>query len=109
MRPDVLLFGEEHPDSDTLETLISDDLKKKLDLLLIIGTSLKVDGIKSLVKKFAKAVRSNKGSIVFVNKTEATKSVWSNILGYWVEGDCDTWVRDLEKRTKTLSWSRTAA
>jgi hypothetical protein len=36
--------------------------------------------------------------VVFVNLTGVAESVWGGVIDYWVEWDCDAWVKDLKKR-----------
>ncbi|RKU42399.1 hypothetical protein DL546_004599 [Coniochaeta pulveracea] len=71
-------------------------------MLLILGTSLRVHGLKVLVKEFAKAAHSKGGKVVFVNFTKPPESVWSDVIDFWVQWDCDTWVLDLKNRKPAL-------
>jgi hypothetical protein len=102
--PNIVLYNDPtpHPSTTTTSTFLSADKGRKLDLLLIIGTSLKVHGIKKLVKDFAKTVHANNGSVIFVNKGALPKSEWHNVVDYWIEGDCDAWVHDLKSRIPNL-------
>ena len=102
--PNIVLYNDPtpHPTASTTSTVISADLSRKPDLLLIFGTSLKVHGIKKLVRDFAKIVHANKGVVVLVNRDELGKSEWQNHIDYWIEGDCDTWVHDLRNRIPNL-------
>jgi len=102
--PNIVLYNDPtpHPSTTTTTTVISADLARKPDLLLIFGTSLKVHGIKKLVKDFAKQVHANKGTVVFINKCPLGKAEWSNVIDYWVEGDCDSWIHDLKSRIPNL-------
>jgi NAD+-dependent protein deacetylase SIR2 len=102
--PNIVLYNDPtpHPSTTTTSTVISADLSKRPDLLLVFGTSLKVHGIKKLVKDFAKTVHANKGVVILVNKGELGKSEWKNVIDYWVEGDCDEWVHDLKRRIPNL-------
>ena len=43
-----------------------------------------------------------KGIVILVNKVELRKSEWSNIIDYWIEGDCDSWIHDLKTRIPDL-------
>jgi hypothetical protein len=96
----------------------SRDMARKPDLLIIMGTSLKVHGLKRLVKDFALSVRaaaispskpSTKsslrtamlGKVILVNKTPPP-SDWSNIIDYWVKGDTDGWVTQCEAEWKKI-------
>jgi len=101
LRPNIVLYGEEHPSADELSTISTHDLKVGVDLLIIMGTSLKVHGLKVLVKEFSKAVHlktGKKGKVVFVNLTQPPGTVWDDVIDYWVSMDCDAWVKDLHVR-----------
>jgi hypothetical protein len=67
-------------------------------VLLILGTSLKVHGLKVMVREFAKTVHSKGGKVVFINRTKPPESTWGEFIDYWVEWDCDEWVLDLKQR-----------
>ncbi|KAK4118886.1 DHS-like NAD/FAD-binding domain-containing protein [Parathielavia appendiculata] len=102
LRPDIVLYGEEHPQAHLISPLIQHDLSLGPDMLLILGTSMRVHGLKVLVKEFAKAVHDRGGRVVFVNFTKPPESVWADIIDYWVEWDCDAWVSDLQQRKPAL-------
>lgn len=103
LRPDIVLYGEDHPNAHLISPIVQHDLSLTPDMLLILGTSLKVHGLKVLVREFAKAVHSRCGKVVFVNFTKPPESVWSDVIDYWVQWDCDTWVEDLKQR-KPIMW-----
>ncbi|KAI3629610.1 hypothetical protein MIR68_011045 [Amoeboaphelidium protococcarum] len=58
LRPDIILYSEHHSACDTIGQCWESDLKKRPDLLLVMGTTLKVAGIKTLVRDFARQVKS---------------------------------------------------
>ena len=70
-----------------------------------MGTSLKVHGLRKLVKDFAKTVHSSSSSrkpcnVIFINKT-APSSEWSDIIDYHICGETDAWT------TKVISdWKK---
>ncbi|KAK7734281.1 NAD-dependent deacetylase hst3 [Cytospora paraplurivora] len=104
LRPDIVLYGEEHPDSQRISDIIQHDLSLAPDMLIIMGTSLKVHGLKTVVKEFAKAVHNKKdGRVIFVNYTKPADSVWADTIDFWVQMDCDSWVHDLKEK-KPLIW-----
>ena len=108
LRPNIVLYGEEHPAAQLLAPITTHDLSLAPEILLIMGTSLKVHGLKNLVREFAKAVHaraSGKGKVIFVNLTKPAESVWGEILDYWVGMDCDAWVDDLKERRGDI-WLR---
>ncbi|OTB03826.1 hypothetical protein M426DRAFT_59567, partial [Hypoxylon sp. CI-4A] len=102
LRPDIVLYGEEHPQSDLISPIVQHDLSASPDLLLILGTSLRVHGLKVMVREFAKAVHNKGGMVVFINLTKPSESAWGDIIDYWIEWDCDAWVDDLKDRKPHL-------
>jgi len=102
LRPDIVLYGEEHPHAHLIHPLVKHDLSLGPDMLLILGTSMRVHGLKVLVREFARAVHDRGGKVVFVNFTKPPESVWSDVIDYWVQWDCDAWVEDLQKRKPAL-------
>ncbi|RKP31860.1 DHS-like NAD/FAD-binding domain-containing protein, partial [Metschnikowia bicuspidata] len=95
LRPNIVLYGENHPQSEILTKGLNLDITLKCDLLLIMGTSLKVDGVKKLVRSVAKGVHELGGHVIFVNKTPVTKQ-WFKFIDYEVLCDCDNFVRALK-------------
>ncbi|KFY17635.1 hypothetical protein V492_00530 [Pseudogymnoascus sp. VKM F-4246] len=102
LRPDIVLYGEEHPSAHLVGPLITHDLSLNPDMLLILGTSMRVHGLKVMVREFAKAVHGRGGSVVFVNQTKPPDSIWGDVIDYWVEWDCDAWVADLKHRRNDI-------
>lgn len=96
LRPDIVLYNEHHPHGERIGELQAMDLKKRPDILIVMGTSLKIVGLKKFVKEAAKVVHAQKkGKVVFVNRTEPSKE-WEDIIDYHVMGDADQWVELLE-------------
>jgi NAD-dependent histone deacetylase SIR2 len=112
-----VLYDEPHPLGEDIGVIQSADVARKPDMLIIMGTSLKVHGLKKLVKDFAKAVhlsasattgkaKSWAGKVVFVNRTPPT-SEWDGIIDYHVEGYTDIWVEKVLndwKKMKPTDW-----
>ncbi|CAK7897282.1 NAD-dependent histone deacetylase Hst3p [[Candida] anglica] len=101
LRPSIVLYGENHPQAEFLARGLSTDLRSRPDLLIIMGTSLKVDGVKKLVRSLASSIHDKGGKIVFVNKTPVSTS-WSGIIDYQVLGDCDEFVRAVKREIPDL-------
>ncbi|TFK75118.1 DHS-like NAD/FAD-binding domain-containing protein [Pluteus cervinus] len=62
LRPSVVLYNEDHRDGEGVGEVVRRDLIKgkgrnPADLLLVVGTSLRVPGTKRMVREFSKAVR----------------------------------------------------
>jgi NAD-dependent histone deacetylase SIR2 len=119
LRPAIVLYDEPHPLGEDIGTIQMADVNKKPDLLIIMGTSMKVHGLKQLVKDFAKTIRSNAPTtsstvspskrpcrVLFVNKT-APSSEWADIIDYHIAGDTDAWVTKVVedwKRIRPSDW-----
>lgn len=89
IRPNIVLYGEEHPYSEKFGANISKDLKRKPTMLLIFGTSLKVTGVKKMVREMSKKVHENGGVVVLVNREAVSNSCWRNYIDYQIVSDCD--------------------
>jgi len=101
LRPSIVLYDEPHPHGEEIGDLQAYDLKRSPDLLLVMGTSLKVHGLKLVVREFAKAVHARKGLVVFVNLTPPTKE-WEDIIDIHVAGETDAWVDKVEADWKHI-------
>ena len=108
LRPNIVLYGEDHPSNTLLTPLIPFDASCQPEVLVIMGTSLKVFGLQKIVREFAKSVHSQKngkGRVLFVNRTRPSESMWEGIIDDFVAMDCDNWVEDLKNRRHDL-WLR---
>ncbi|KZV74873.1 DHS-like NAD/FAD-binding domain-containing protein, partial [Peniophora sp. CONT] len=115
LRPAIVLYDEPHPLGDDIGVIQTSDLSRRPDLLVIMGTSLKVHGLRRLVREFAKAVHAGAPEgkpstyaykVVFVNKTPPG-SEWSGVIDYHVGGETDAWagrVLDDWKRVRPADW-----
>ncbi|CAO3589878.1 unnamed protein product [Absidia cylindrospora] len=108
LRPAVVLYNEEHPNGESIGLAQATDIKKRPDLLIVMGTSLKIIALKKFIKQMAKSIHTNHprtGCVIFVNKTKPTKE-WDSVFDYQVMGDADTWVGLTEEKlmdTKALA------
>lgn len=107
MRPNIVLYGESNPADHLLGPLVPFDIASGPEVLLIMGTSLKVHGLKKVIRDFAKAVhsRKDKGRVIFVNRESPAESIWDGIIDDYISMDCDDWVQDLRTRRDDL-WLR---
>lgn len=109
LRPNIVLYGEDHPQNSLLSPFVPFDASSQPDVLIIMGTSLKVFGLQKIIREFAKAVHAQKnGKVIFVNRTKPAESVWDNFIDYFVPMDCDDWVSNLKSRRPDV-WLRQGA
>ena len=77
LRPSVVLYNELHKDGEEVGEAVKRDLlgnpkgkgRTGADLLIVVGTSLRVPGTKRMVREFAKAIRS---------RSAASSTLWQN-------------------------------
>lgn len=99
LRPNIVLYGENHPSCEFIaQGLNLDILRGRPDFFIIMGTSLKVDGVKKVVKQISKQVHERGGIVILINKTTIGDSTWHGVIDYQIMCDCDTWVHYLEKQ-----------
>lgn len=100
LRPAIVLYNEEHPNGESIGQLQVSDLRKNPDLMIVMGTSLKIPALKKFIKQAARIIHSRPGGIVvFVNRTSPTKE-WDKIFDYEVLGDSDEWVELTNEKIK---------
>ncbi|KAI9263030.1 DHS-like NAD/FAD-binding domain-containing protein [Sporodiniella umbellata] len=99
LRPNIVLYNEHHPESEEIGKMQTTDLKRKPDLMIVMGTSLKIPALKKFIKQAARLIHSNKsGKVIYVNRTPPTKE-WDSVFDYEVLGDTDDWVEMIEQRS----------
>lgn len=82
LRPSVVLYNEDHKDGEEVGNVVRKDLigsskgkgRAGADLLLVVGTSLRVPGTKRIVREFSKAVRSRYTALNAPSEDPATSS-----------------------------------
>ncbi|KAJ3024790.1 UNVERIFIED_CONTAM: hypothetical protein HDU68_007778 [Siphonaria sp. JEL0065] len=123
MRPNIVLYGEHHASGADISKSVGVDVKRRPDVVLVMGTSLKVEGVKTLVKNLARACHESPSSssstteagacgsggiVVLLNRTRLGKE-WESVFDYQILGDVDDCVELLEDamaKLETLSTRR---
>jgi len=93
LRPDIILYGEEHPDSTWLAERQHEDIELKPDVLLVMGTALKVPGCRQMVQEFARVVHERGGRVICVNCAGVN---WKGVIDDDVRMASDAWVTAIE-------------
>ncbi|KAF8861555.1 DHS-like NAD/FAD-binding domain-containing protein, partial [Acephala macrosclerotiorum] len=88
LRPDVLLYGEPHPDEQEILETVEDGLRICPDLVLIVGTKLGIPGARSTAANFCHAARIVGGASFWISKEDPVSSVRA-LCDYVLIGDCD--------------------
>lgn len=90
LRPRIVLYNEFHPDGEIIGKISQKDLKLKPDCLVIVGTTLKIPGVRVLLRELTRMIHNSKGCVVWVNKEEPSTSIvdYLEYLDLIVIGDC---------------------
>lgn len=111
LRASVVLYGEEHPQGESIGRMVEKDLKGlggksegkegKVDFLLVAGTSLSIPGVKRIIKEMAKSLHAKSSSqasgavrTVFVNDQQPKGTEWNDVFDIWVKGDIQSFAQD---------------
>ena len=97
MHPTIIHYHQIHPDGAFIGKMCEKDID--CDLLIVIGTSLYVDGVKRLVKTFCRAPNVQ-GKRILVNLTKPNKE-WNDFFDYFYEGDCNKFVKMAKEMKNT--------
>ncbi|KAJ7163958.1 DHS-like NAD/FAD-binding domain-containing protein [Mycena crocata] len=124
LRPSVVLYNEAHKDGEGVGDVVRRDLlglskgkgRSGADLLLVVGTSLRVQGTKRMVREFSKAVRAAAGSnrpspapatgtpeeeppikTVYLNLDFPVPTrEWEGVFDTWLQGDAQVFAGMLQ-------------
>ena len=91
LRPRIVLYNEHNPDEEAIGTVVGADLRARPDAVIVVGTSMKIPGVRRIVREMCGVVRGRKdGLAVWINcgpppLGKEFEDCWDLI----VEGDCD--------------------
>lgn len=80
--------------SSALDRILQDDLDTGPQLLVVMGTSLRIPGFRNLVKSVASKVHELDGLVIFVN-LEPVAGDWDDVFDYFFQTTCDHFTRRL--------------
>ena len=91
LRPRIVLYNEYNPDEDAIGAVSGADLKCRPDAIIVVGTSLKVPGVRRIVKEMCGVVRGRKdGVAIWINNgPEPLGREFDKCWDIVVRGDAD--------------------
>lgn len=95
MNTTIVHYNQPHPDSYMIGSM--SELDKNLTLLIVVGTSMKVYGVKRLARHF---LRNLNGVSLFVNLEEPSSEFQKSFQYMW-KGDCNDFFRVLREGLET--------
>jgi len=89
LRTDIILYGEDRPLAEEIADLQKKDVIS-VDLLLVVGTSMKVDGTQAIIRAFTQSLRQKQGmmQVIYLNTELSSPQKWAEAFDFWVSGDC---------------------
>jgi NAD-dependent histone deacetylase SIR2 len=98
LRPRMVLYNEHNPDDEAIGAVVKADLRTRPDALIVVGTTLKIPGVKRIVKEMGAIIRGRRDGLnVWINMDDPPvhKDYEWDIV---VRGPCDRVAREAETR-----------
>lgn len=68
LRPRMVLYNEHNPDDEAIGAVTRDDLRKRPDAVIVVGTTMKVPGVRRIVREMCGVVRNRRGGMaIWIN------------------------------------------
>lgn len=91
LRPRMVLYNEHNPDDEAIGSVTREDLRKRPDAVIVVGTTLKVPGVKRIVREMCATVRNRKdGVAIWINNDpEPSGKEFDDCWDIVVRAKCD--------------------
>lgn len=100
LRPRMVLYNENGPDDEAIGSVTTADLRARPDAVIVVGTTLKVPGVRRITREMINTVRDRKdGYTVWINNEPVPKGPdLENCWDLVVQGPCDAVAREAALR-----------
>lgn len=104
LRPRMVLYHEQNPDDEAIGAVAKWDLRMRPDAVIVAGTTLKVPGVKRIVREMCNVVRDKRdGLTVWLNMDpEPTGVEFKDCWDLIIQGPCD----EVAKRAAMRRWDQ---
>lgn len=98
LRPRIVLYNEHNPDEEAIGAVVTSDLRNRPDAIIVVGTSMKIPGVKRIVREMCGVVRSKQNGIsMWINQDPVPlgkdfEDCWDLV----VKGECDEVARQAD-------------
>ncbi|KAI0206277.1 DHS-like NAD/FAD-binding domain-containing protein [Astrocystis sublimbata] len=91
LRPRMVLYNEYNPDEEAIANVFRADMRARPDAVIVVGTSMKIPGVRHMVKDICKVTRDRRDGITaWINlQPEPSGSDLKNCWDLVVRGKCD--------------------
>ncbi|CAJ2513289.1 Uu.00g014080.m01.CDS01 [Anthostomella pinea] len=91
LRPRMVLYNEYNPDQESIANVVKADRRAKPDAVIVVGTSMKIPGVRAIVQDMCQVTREKRDGITaWINLDPAPTG--SDLKDCWdlvVRGKCD--------------------
>jgi NAD+-dependent protein deacetylase SIR2 len=102
LRPRIVLYNEHNPDEEAIGAVVTSDLRTRPDAIIVVGTSMKIPGVKRIVREMCGVVRGRQNGVsVWINRdpvpvAKEFEDCWDLV----VKGDSD----EVARRVNLKEW-----
>ncbi|KAI0423192.1 DHS-like NAD/FAD-binding domain-containing protein [Xylaria grammica] len=91
LRPRMVLYNEYNPDEESIANVFRADLRARPDAVIVVGTSMKIPGVRNMVKDMCKVTRDRRdGVTAWINLDSEPSGIdLKNCWDLVVRGKCD--------------------
>ncbi|KAK1757483.1 DHS-like NAD/FAD-binding domain-containing protein [Echria macrotheca] len=91
LRPRIVLYNEYNPDEEAIGMVTKADLRRVPDAVIVVGTSLKIPGVRRIVKEMCQLTRDRRDGITaWINIDPEPQGVdFKDCWDFVVKGKCD--------------------
>ena len=91
LRPRIVLYNEYNPDEEAIGAVTTADLKSRPDAVIVVGTTLKVPGVRRIAREMCQVARGRKdGFTAWINNMpEPVGPEFKDCWDLVIRGDCD--------------------
>ncbi len=91
LRPRMVLYNEYNPDEEAIANVFRADLRARPDAVIVVGTSMKIPGVRNMVKDMCRVTRDRRDGITaWINlDSEPSGTDLKNCWDLVVRGKCD--------------------
>ncbi|KAI1295841.1 DHS-like NAD/FAD-binding domain-containing protein [Xylaria venustula] len=91
LRPRMVLYNEYNPDEEAIANVFRADMRARPDAVIVVGTSMKIPGVRNMVKDMCKVTRDRRDGITaWINlDSEPSGTDLKNCWDLVVRGKCD--------------------
>ncbi|KAF2842251.1 DHS-like NAD/FAD-binding domain-containing protein [Patellaria atrata CBS 101060] len=91
LRPRMVLYNEHNPDGEAIGSVTASDLRRRPDAVIVVGTTLKVPGVRRIAREMCNIVRDSRdGLSIWINNDPVP--IGKDLENCWdivVKGPCD--------------------